>query len=109
MRLMHLCDLCVCCVIRNEQRTTNNKPYKPLHERIKMEEEQLHEFPVLLNNNEVITLFLNKENMEKASQGKNNILIYFDSHTHLVYKYRLDVSFNYCVFHRLSIFAKPCG
>ena len=38
--------------------------------------EYLHEFPILIEGtNEVIILFLNKEDIEKATQGKINVLI----------------------------------
>lgn len=41
--------------------------------------EQLHEFPVLIEEtNEVLTLFLSKDDMEKASQGYINILLYLN-------------------------------
>lgn len=42
-------------------------------------EQQLHEFPVLIEEtNELITLFLNNEDMEKANKGKINVLFYRD-------------------------------
>jgi len=42
---------------------------------VTMEKQQLYEFPVLIKEtNEIITLFLNKNDMEKASQANINIL-----------------------------------
>lgn len=42
-------------------------------------EQQLHEFPVLIEDtNELVTLFLNKEDMKKANKGKINVLFYRD-------------------------------
>lgn len=92
MRLMHSCDLCVSCVIQNTTFVT-------------MEREQLYEFPVLIEEtNEIIMLFLNENDMEKAKV----ILIYYFILIYLMF--RLNISYvvyisNHCIiFHRLSIF-----
>jgi len=42
-------------------------------------EKELYEFPVLIEEtNEIVTLFLSQNEMERANQGNINILFYFD-------------------------------
>lgn len=60
MRLMRLCSLCAFCIIRNKTM------------------KELHEFPILIEEtNNIITLLLNNEDIERAKRDKN-VLFYID-------------------------------
>lgn len=69
MRLMPFMQS-MCALVKSEQLLRKEET------RIKMDQQELHEFPVIIEEtNKIITLFLNKTDKEKAIQGKIFIIL----------------------------------